>query len=335
MVFITEHHSSNYNHKTPRGFKAVLLHNLRIPLDLLVLASAFAFANAIQRNGEGFRIILELLFSKPSVDQETFLFFQQIIEKMPFVILVQLCLGLLTKAQFLRWRNIQPKDITCFMVSAFGSAVLLLTPHAEPWGLLENFRIPVEIIFFDTVFVYAGLLTIRFSYSAYWGASSSVVSPDPLLDSEGRKEHVEALGTAPDSHLDGWDHKVGMERTYFLFDEVIYFQSNGHTIKAHLEHEIRSITFPGGLEKLAENLDPRKFMQIHRGCIVQIRHIRSYFKFEQKPYYRLHNHQQLLIGKKYHKSPKDLRRKLQIAWRASYFTPHPDTSPPPKPPEPH
>ncbi len=94
-----------------------------------------------------------------------------------------------------------------------------------------------------------------------------VAQPDDLL------QRLQALLPAPASHLAWVRASVGSEVRLVAVDEVCYFQAADKYTAVFTRDAELLIRTP--IKELAEQLDPDRFWQVHRGTLVNVRQIVS------------------------------------------------------------
>lgn len=134
----------------------LLTRRQRIALwDFLVLVGIFAIDAVIL--GESFAAahLLRFDFNVP-LDQA-----QQAFPRFTYVVLVQVGALALAGAYNLIWRYVGIRDMKPFLVAAAGSAAVLLAVRLALPDILDRWRVPISIIFIQTVLGFGGVVGLR------------------------------------------------------------------------------------------------------------------------------------------------------------------------------
>lgn len=76
-----------------------------------------------------------------------------------------------------------------------------------------------------------------------------------------------------DEHLERLRVRIGEHVALIDVDDVVWIRANGNTVQIHLAdrvHELRET-----MATLAERLDPRRFVRVHRSAIVNVRRVKT------------------------------------------------------------
>jgi two-component system LytT family response regulator len=76
-----------------------------------------------------------------------------------------------------------------------------------------------------------------------------------------------------DEHLERLRVRTGEHVALIDVDDVVWIRANGNTVQIHLAdrvHELRET-----MATLAERLDPRRFVRVHRSAIVNVRRVKT------------------------------------------------------------
>jgi len=113
-------------------------------LDLAVLAFAFVAAYLLR---------FEFLLSPEN--------FQKLLAQLPLVLLIQFIALFISGVYSFIWRYVGLADLWAFLKAALGAAVLLIVMRLTLPEAAFHWRVPLSIILMDTVFAFAGVVTLR------------------------------------------------------------------------------------------------------------------------------------------------------------------------------
>ncbi len=117
---------------------------LQILLDVCVLAGAFALA-----------YLLRYDFQLP---EEAF---QRALVQLPLVVLLQLVTVVLNRIHSFVWRYVGLSELSAFVKAALQSALPLVVLRLALPVTFQSWRVPLSVIFIDTVLAFGGLLALR------------------------------------------------------------------------------------------------------------------------------------------------------------------------------
>ena len=86
---------------------------------------------------------------------------QELLAQLPLVVLVQLAALILTGVYSFIWRYVGLAEMAAFLKAACGSGTILLIGRLALPTSFQLWRVPLSIIFMDTIFAFAGVVTIR------------------------------------------------------------------------------------------------------------------------------------------------------------------------------
>ncbi len=122
----------------------ILTRQVQLCLDLAVLSGAFALA-----------YLLRFDFNIGPAELRIGLF------QLPFVVLVQLALLIITGIYAFIWRYVGISEIRAFVSAACWSALPLIVARIEVSGAHQIWRVPLSIIIIDTIIAFGAVLGVR------------------------------------------------------------------------------------------------------------------------------------------------------------------------------
>ena len=125
-------------------WSGLLSRPVQIALDLLVLIASFVVA-----------YFLRFDFAIPPPQLEA------LVAQLPFVVVVQVLALVLAGVYRFIWRYVGLAELWAFLRAGFWSGLVLLVARVSLPASLQIWRVPLSIIFMDTVFAFAGVVALR------------------------------------------------------------------------------------------------------------------------------------------------------------------------------
>lgn len=134
-----------------RAWRRLLSRPMQYAVDLGVLVAAFSFSYALRFE---FNLSTTVL--------------HRLLDQLPYVVLIQFaCLNLFGVYSFV-WRYIGMAELQAFTKAAWWSFLPLLVIRFALPAFLQDWRVPLSIIFIDTLTAFGGVLGVRVLRRALW-----------------------------------------------------------------------------------------------------------------------------------------------------------------------
>ena len=137
---------SNYNSPAPDERLWFLRRPVQLILDLLVLSAAFLFSYLLRFD---FKV------------SENIYFFNNALDQLPFVVLVQFTALFLVGGYALIWRYVSTEDVKFFLRAAIASAIVLLLARFLLPTTFERWLVPIPVTVMTTVFGFGAVFGLR------------------------------------------------------------------------------------------------------------------------------------------------------------------------------